>query len=202
MHFGKGAGLRPLHPRDCARAARVCRAGAGACGGACPGVSGSSPPLPNLFAPIPPDPLPQRGRGSFWLSFARGYRPLQPRDCAGRYVGLTCGFCQLLDCRKRRPSHPTKSFPLPTGKGATKESGGWRKKQANRGQVEPGARGTQPPIPHRSQKIARPAKPIRSNAQFFLTYAGNCATISLYPVHCAPYTVPSTIPQKKGTSTK
>ena len=76
--------------------------------GACPGGTGAwwalmrpagacflcrLPTLPLAFdsAPIPPDPLPLRGRGRFFVFLCKGLRPLHPRGWEGCGTGFACG---------------------------------------------------------------------------------------------------------------
>ncbi len=93
-------GLRPLHPCGCAHAASAFRVASGTRRRACPGVICSPLPLPvtvgvfapcvagsfclhqSLLPPSPPTPFPSGEGGEPKLSFARGYRPLQPCNCA------------------------------------------------------------------------------------------------------------------------
>ena len=85
-------GLRPLHPRGLTRAARAFLVESGTQGGgAC--LFGRPLPLPLacFSAPHPPSPLPLRGRGSFKVYFAGGYRPRHPCNRVGSGTGFSCG---------------------------------------------------------------------------------------------------------------
>ena len=60
-------------------------------GAACLRCRLPTPPFACFFAPIPPAPLPLRGRGSFKVILCKGLRPLHPRGWAGSGIGFSCG---------------------------------------------------------------------------------------------------------------
>ena len=94
-------GLRPLHPRGWVRCGTGVACGKRDTAGGLPGrhwgmvgahASGGGacflcrlPTLPLAFdsAPIPPDPLPLRGRGRFFVFLCKGLRPLHSRGLGG-----------------------------------------------------------------------------------------------------------------------
>ena len=61
-------------------------------------------PYHRFFAPIPPAPLPLRGRGRFLVFLCKGLRPLHPRDLNPRGTCYPCPGGE--DHLKRRRSSP------------------------------------------------------------------------------------------------
>ena len=122
--------LRPLHPRHQTACGTYSPCRSGTRRAACPSGRRVNLPHHESLAPIPPTPLPRRGRGSPKVYFAGGFAPGTPalnrlrhlqtlpyRCPAGSLPGRSPGRPALSFICCPHPPHPRSQSALPGGKG-------------------------------------------------------------------------------------